>query len=188
MIARPGLLSELSGDAESAHPEKFELGTLPVELMDGVTAAVDHLAGLDDTATGTRRQRLIRSLTAAGQHEQRLFAALHQQLSAIHGVTILGASANRVPVLAFTVQGFGPEQVSDHLARQGVAVWTGPHGQNELISAFGADELGGPVLVGIMPHTTLSEVELLASGVQKLLLGGNAEPSRGFSESLSSVG
>ena len=34
-------------------PERFELGTLPYELLAGTTAAVDFLAGLDPDATGT---------------------------------------------------------------------------------------------------------------------------------------
>jgi hypothetical protein len=43
-------------------PERFELGTLPYELLAGTTAAVDFLAGLDPThrpggtaANGSRR-------------------------------------------------------------------------------------------------------------------------------------
>ena len=39
-------------------PERFELGTLPYEIMAGVTAAVDFIAGLAP-AVGTRRDRLV---------------------------------------------------------------------------------------------------------------------------------
>src|SRR5581483_4502639 len=39
-------------------PDRFELGTLPYELLAGTTAAVDFLAGLDDEGTGSRRDRL----------------------------------------------------------------------------------------------------------------------------------
>jgi hypothetical protein len=46
-----------------------------------------------------------------------------------------------------------------------------------LISAFGADEAGGPVLVGIMPHTTLAEVEQLIAGLQKLIRAGVVSPN-----------
>jgi cysteine desulfurase family protein (TIGR01976 family) len=191
MIARPGLLTELGGATGALAPERFEVGSLPVELMDGVTAAVDHLAGLDDTASGNRRQRLIQSITAAGAHEGRVFGGLIAALNSIRGVTVLGHPANRVPVVAFTVAGYRPDQVADHLARHGVSVWTGPHGHHELIRAFGADELGGPVLVGIMPHTTQSEADLLISGVQKLVLGGSGgvlDPLSSWSSSLSGVG
>jgi cysteine desulfurase family protein (TIGR01976 family) len=202
MIARPGLLTELAGDDATVGPvgpERLELGPLPVELMDGVTAAVDHLAALDDTAHGGRRVRLLRSLTEVRSHEQRVFNGLLAQLSSISGITVLGRPANRVPVVAFTVARYRPDEVGDFLARHGVAVWTGGHGQQELISAFGADELGGPVLVGVMPHTTSAEVDVLIGALQKLVLGGlsagvtsggggsTAEPHR-WSTSLSGVG
>jgi cysteine desulfurase family protein (TIGR01976 family) len=177
MIARPGLLGELSGGAGDGRPEQFESGALPVELMDGVTAAIDHLASLDDTATGNRRQRLIRSLTAAGEHQARVFTALLNQLNSMSGITMLGWPKHRVPAVAFTVHGYRAEQVADHLARHGVAVWTGAHSHHELISAFGADEAGGPVLVGIMPHTTLAEVEQLIAGLQKLIRAGVVSPN-----------
>jgi cysteine desulfurase family protein (TIGR01976 family) len=177
IVARPGLLSELSGtgvpDGPSApRAQSFELGSLPVELMDGVTAAVDHLAGLDDAATGSRRQRLIRSLTAANEHEAQVFIGLVNQLDSIRGVTVLGRPAKRIPVVGFTVQGYRAEQVADHLGRNGVAVWVGAHGESELIRTFGADEAGGPVLVGIMPHTTAAEVDALIAGLQKLIHSG----------------
>jgi cysteine desulfurase family protein (TIGR01976 family) len=179
MVARPGLLGELSGAAgSSAVPaQSFELGSLPVELMDGVTAAVDHLASLDDTATGSRRQRLIRSLTAANEHEAQVFIGLINQLNSIRGVTVLGRPAKRIPVVGFTVHGYRAEQVADHLGRNGVAVWVGAHGENELIRTFGADEAGGPVLVGIMPHTTAAEVDALIAGLQKLVHSGPANGS-----------
>jgi selenocysteine lyase/cysteine desulfurase len=141
--------------------------------MDGVTAAVDHLAALDDAATGTRRQRLLQSLTAAGEHEHAVFARLQQGLRSVRGVTLLGTPSARVPVAAFTVRGYTPDQAADQLARLGVAVWTGPHGHTELIASFGADELGGAVLVGIMPHNTMAEVDALIGGLQRLVHGPN---------------
>ena len=171
IIARPGLIGELSGSTgrSGAGAESLELGSLPVELMDGVTAAVDHLANLDDTATGSRRQRLIRSLSAANEHEAMVFIGLLNQLTALPGVTVLGHPAKRIPVVGFTVAGFRAEQVADHLGRNGVAVWVGAHGETELIRTFGADEAGGPILVGIMPHTTKAEVDALIAGLQKLI-------------------
>ena len=52
------------------------IGPLPVELLDGVTAAVDHLAGLDEAATGSRRERLLTSVTSARGYQDRLFERL----------------------------------------------------------------------------------------------------------------
>ncbi|MFA4842015.1 MAG: aminotransferase class V-fold PLP-dependent enzyme, partial [Agrococcus sp.] len=53
LIAEPALLESLSPDkllpSSDAVPERFELGTLPYELMAGTTAAVDFIAGLAPT-------------------------------------------------------------------------------------------------------------------------------------------
>ena len=49
-------------------PERFELGTLPYEIMAGVTAAVDFIAGLAPEAA-TRRERLIAANEVIDEHE-----------------------------------------------------------------------------------------------------------------------
>ncbi len=68
VAASPALLETLTMDkllpSSDAVPERFELGTLPYELLAGVTAAVDVLAGLDPSATGSRRERILASFDA----------------------------------------------------------------------------------------------------------------------------
>ena len=60
-IAAPALLERLRPDklasAPDRVPDRFETGTLPFADLAGVTAAVDHLAGLDPQPTGPRRRR-----------------------------------------------------------------------------------------------------------------------------------
>ncbi len=168
LIARPGLLDEIDEDSRQPVPQRYELGSLPVELLDGVTAAIDHLAGLDEAATGTRRERLIASVKAAGAHQRRLFTVLDARLRKIRGVTLLGSNLERVPAAAFTVAGYTPTEVGDFLQSRGVSVWTGANGMTELMTALGADELGGTVHVGLMPHTTISEIDQLVRAVKEL--------------------
>ena len=54
LVAAPSLLESLHPDkllpSTDAVPERFELGTLPYEIMAGVTAAVDFIAGLGPAA------------------------------------------------------------------------------------------------------------------------------------------
>jgi cysteine desulfurase family protein (TIGR01976 family) len=171
IVAHPGVLHSMGRDRPGPIPQKFELGALPVELLDGLAAAVDHLAGLDEAATGSRRQRLSRSLTEAGNYERRVYAHLDQRLRAVVGVTVLGSAPNRVPVAAFTVKARSPDQVGDYLGRHGVSVWTGRSGQSQLMSALGVDELGGAVQIGIMPHTTHGEVDQLVDALTELVHG-----------------
>lgn len=167
MIAREGLLYELDEDCPEPVPQRYELGALPVELLDGVVAAVDHLAGLSESATGTRRQRLIASLRATAEYEHRLFMLLDRRLRATSGVTVLGSPAQRVPLLSFAVDGRKAAEVGDYLKSRGVSVWTGETGMTHFMSTLGADELGGTVHAGLMPHTTLAEVDRLAAALDE---------------------
>lgn len=63
-------------------PERFELGTLPYELLAGVTATVDFLAELGGTE-GTRRERLEIAWQRVAAHEERLLAWLLSGLAEI---------------------------------------------------------------------------------------------------------
>jgi cysteine desulfurase family protein (TIGR01976 family) len=166
--AAPGLLEQLDGDNRTGLPQHFEFGPTSVELLDGLVAAIDHLADLDEWASGTRRERIIASLTAAGDYEQSLYERLDAGLRSVAGVTVLGSSDDRLPMAAFTVAGHIPQQVGDYLQRRGVSAWTGPCGLSELLAAYGADELGGATYVGLMPHTAAKDVDLLLNTLELL--------------------
>jgi selenocysteine lyase/cysteine desulfurase len=83
-------------------------------------------------------------------------------------VTVFGGTDDRLPVLAFTVARRSPAQVGEFLARHGISVWTGPSGLTQLMTAFGADELGGATFAGFMPHTTVTEVDQLLTALRAL--------------------
>lgn len=167
LVTRPGLLTELTrGTARAGRTP--EIGPLPVELLGGATAAVDHLAGLDQRARGSRRERLVASISAAGLHTSALFDYLEQGLRHQPHVTVLGSLDSRLPVLAFTVERYTAEQAADALARRGVSVWTGPSQVDDLLQAFGADEQGGASFIGLMPHTTAAEIDLFLDGLFSL--------------------
>ncbi|WP_159440849.1 aminotransferase class V-fold PLP-dependent enzyme [Jatrophihabitans endophyticus] len=173
VVARPGLLDELgelddAPAAERSALQRFENFPLPVELLDGVTAAVDHLADLDENPEGTRRDRLVRSVTASARYAGGLFAHLDAELRELPGVTVLGASERALPVTAYTVAGCSPDEVGAFLQRHDVSVWTGASGLSEVLRAFGADEFGGAVFLGVMPHTTAGEVEQFVDAMRQL--------------------
>ncbi|HEY7010187.1 MAG TPA: aminotransferase class V-fold PLP-dependent enzyme [Jatrophihabitantaceae bacterium] len=160
IVARPGLLLELD--------EPIETGPLPVELLDGATAAIDHLATLEEGAEGTRRERLAASVVAAGAHTAALWDHFIAAVDDMPHVFVFGGTVDRLPVFAFTVSGHSPTQVGEYLAGRGVSVWTGPAGMSQLMAAFGADELGGAVFAGFLPHTTRSEVDRLLAALADL--------------------
>ncbi len=168
LAARPDLLLELDGRARTPALHHFELAPLPVELLDGASAAVDHLAGLDERATGSRRERLLASIGAARTHTGALWRGLAAELRRMPHVTFLGGAGERVPVGAFSVAGRRPAQVGDALAKAGVSVWSGPSELTSLMTAFGVDEIGGAVFIGLMPHSTDTEVHRLVTGLAEL--------------------
>ncbi|MEO9110269.1 MAG: aminotransferase class V-fold PLP-dependent enzyme, partial [Jatrophihabitantaceae bacterium] len=92
MAARPGLLLEITGGTNPPARERLEVGPLPVELLDGLTAAIDHLAGLGEPPEGPRRARILASVNAVREYTADLYARLDRGLRALPTVTVLGTS------------------------------------------------------------------------------------------------
>src|SRR4051812_23092782 len=82
-------------------PERFELGTLPYELLAGTTAAVEFLAGLT-SADGSRRERLVAAMTTVEAYEDELREHLEKELTALPGVRLWSRAAHRTPTLLLT--------------------------------------------------------------------------------------
>ncbi|MDI5974949.1 cysteine desulfurase-like protein [Amycolatopsis magusensis] len=170
VVADPALLENLRPDklASSSDdvPNRFETGTLPFADLAGVTAAVEHLAGLTD-ATGTRRERLLASMTAAEDHEQRLFARLLDGLREIPGVTLHGAPQRRTAVAYFTIDGQTPRQTAETLAAAKVNVWNGHNYAWELTSALGIRDAGSAVRASIVHYNDGTDVDRLLDCLQR---------------------
>ena len=170
LAAAPELLEQLLPDkllpSSNAVPERFELGTLPYEMLAGTTAAVDFIAGLASVATD-RRSRVLESMTAVAEHEDRLFARLLDGLSRHLRVRVYGAPARRTPTVLFSVAGHASKAVYEHLASRDV---NAPAGSFYAIEASRWIGLGdeGAVRAGLAPYTTEDEVNRLLEGVAEL--------------------
>ena len=172
VIARPALLESLRPDklvpSPDTVPERFELGTPPYADLAGVTAAVDHLAGLDDAATGSRRERILASMTAAERHEQRLFGVLLDGLDGMRHVTTYGKAARRTATAYFTVASHTPQQVAEHLASRRINVWNGHNYAWELTGVLGIRDAGSAVRAGLVHYNDESDVGRLLEAVAEL--------------------
>jgi cysteine desulfurase family protein (TIGR01976 family) len=172
VIAAPALLETLRPDklvpSPDEVPERFELGTPPFADQAGVAAAVDHLAGLDPAATGSRRQRVLASMAAAHEHEQRLFGVLLGGLDEMRHVTMYGKAANRTATAFFTVAGLAPSQVAAHLTSRKINVWSGHNYAWELTGRLGIRDSGSAVRAGLVHYNDRSEVERLLEAVADL--------------------
>jgi cysteine desulfurase family protein (TIGR01976 family) len=168
VVADPALLETLSPDkllpSSEQVPERFELGTLPYELLAGTAAAVDFLASLDADATGDRRSRVLASMAALEEHEADLLDRLIKGLRELSGVTLHGAPSRRTPTVLFSVDGKHGYDVHAELATYGV---NAPAGSFYALEAARWADLGdtGAVRAGLAPYSTVEDVERLLAAV-----------------------
>jgi selenocysteine lyase/cysteine desulfurase len=147
-------------------PERFELGTLPYELLAGTTAAVDFLAGLGGGGT-TRRERLQSSLRLVEEYEDNLRDELEARLAAIPGVKLYGHAVRRTPTLLFTVDGWTPAAVAERLAAANVNAPAGSFYAYEPARHLGLGAAGA-VRVGLAPYTDQSDIDRLIAAMTNL--------------------
>jgi cysteine desulfurase family protein (TIGR01976 family) len=178
VVAEPALLETLHPDKLAPAPEgvpgRFERGTAALADLAGVTAAVEHLASLNpapdnpDTATGSRRQRVLAAMAAVEEYETQLFARLLGGLGAMEHVTLYGRAARRTPTAFFAVAGHSPWQVAEHLAACQVNVWNGDNYAWELAGVLGLRDSGGAVRAGLVHYNDESDVDRLLAAVSEL--------------------
>ncbi|HEY6423340.1 MAG TPA: cysteine desulfurase-like protein [Pseudonocardiaceae bacterium] len=175
VAADPGLLEALHPDkllpSPDTVPERFELGTNPFASLAGVVAAVQHLAGLDGAASGSRRECLATSRHAAVAHEDALGHRMLEGLQAIPGVTLYGSPRQRTPTAYFRLAGRVPAEVAEALSARGINCWHGHAYAWDLAGALGLHEGGGAVRTSVNFYTTAAEVDRLLDAVADLTAG-----------------
>ncbi|WP_406438590.1 cysteine desulfurase-like protein [Streptomyces sp. NBC_01613] len=172
LAARPELLHTLRPDkllpSTDAVPERFELGTLPYEFLAGTTAAVDFLAGLDPTVTGTRRQRLIGAFAALEAHEAVLRTQIDKGLSSLEGITIHSRAADRTPTLLLTFEDRSTTDAYRFLGERGVHAPAGSFYAIEASRRLGLGDTGG-LRIGLAPYSCAEDVDRLLAGLSEFL-------------------
>jgi len=160
-VADPDLLKTLEPDklvpSTDEVPERFELGTLPYEMLAGTVATVDFIAGLAAGDATGRRGRVLASMAAVERHEDLLFDRLVGGLGAMAGVTLHGRAALRTPTALFSVEGRTPAEVYQRLGARGV---NAPAGTFYAIEAARWAGLGdaGAVRAGLAPYSNEEDV------------------------------
>ncbi len=171
VVARPELLERLHPaklvPAPDQGPERFERGTPPFELLAGVTAVVDWLAGLTEVS-GDRRKRVTSAMRGLEQYLETLLARALGGLSAIPGVRLLGAAAHRTPTVSFVVEGHEPSEVARRLGERGISVWDGDNYARELMRRFGLADRGGAVRASIVLYNDENDIDRLLDGLSAL--------------------
>ncbi|SFP96104.1 cysteine desulfurase family protein, VC1184 subfamily [Geodermatophilus dictyosporus] len=169
VVAAPELLETLHPDkllpSTDAVPERFELGTLPYELLAGTTAAVDYLAALGG-ADGDRRTRLVAGMAAVEAHEDRLRQRVEDAVDGLPGVTLWSRARHRTPTLLLTFADRPAAEVSRALAARGVNAPAGTFYAIEASRRLGLGDTGG-LRVGMAPYTDDADVDRLLEGLRE---------------------
>jgi cysteine desulfurase family protein (TIGR01976 family) len=171
-VASPALLETLNNDkllpSTLVVPERFEFGTLAYEIMAGVSASIDYLTTLDDQATGTRRERLVKSLTSLEEYEQSLFDYMAKELANLPGITIYSKAKHHTPTAYFNFKGVDAAELYKFMATKKVNLPAHNFYALEVSRALGLGDIGA-IRAGLAPYSTKDDVDRLISGLEEYL-------------------
>ena len=150
-------------------PDKWESGTQVHELIAGIAAAVEYIAGVgkhSDAGAQTRREALAAAYRMTVAHETRLIWRLIEGLQAIPGLKIYGItdpkrSAERCSTLSFGIEQRHPNEIAEFLGERGIFAWHGNYYALNLSERLGVESQGGMLRIGLVQYNTMDEVERL---------------------------
>ncbi|PZW42216.1 cysteine desulfurase [Humitalea rosea] len=129
-------------------PAKHEAGTPAIIEAVGLHAAIDYVNAI--------------GFDAIEAHERELTEHAMAKLSAVEGLSILGAAQDRGGVFAFSLDNAHAHDLSTLLDRAGIAVRAGRHCAEPLHTRFGLD---GTCRASFGIYTTIEEVDFLADAL-----------------------
>lgn len=171
LVADPDLLEALRPDkllpSTDAVPERFELGTLPYELLAGATAAIDLIDSLG--TGGTRRERLVAAAATIAEHELRLRLRIEEGLAALGDrLTLHSRAVDRTSTLFVTLRDRLPVDAYELLAKRDVLVPAGTFYAYETFRALRLPDDSG-LRIGLAAYNDDSDVDRLLEGLTDVL-------------------
>ena len=131
-------------------PLKYEAGTSNFIGAVTLATAIDYVESI--------------GVAAIEEHEQQLLRYATERLEAIEGLRIYGKAERKCPLVSFTVEGTHPYDVGMILDKLGIAIRTGHHCAEPVMTHFGVT---GMCRASIGMYNTLEEVDTLAKGVER---------------------
>jgi cysteine desulfurase/selenocysteine lyase len=131
-------------------PYKFEAGTPNIAGVLGLGAAIDFLGGFD--------------MKAVGMHEETLLQYATERLSEIEGLRLIGTAGEKAGVVSFVLGDVHPHDIGTILDREGIAVRTGHHCAQPVMTRFGVP---ATVRASFALYNTREEIDLLVGGLTK---------------------
>jgi cysteine desulfurase/selenocysteine lyase len=132
-------------------PYKFEAGTPNISGAVGMAAAMDYIEGL--------------GIDKIAAHEQRLLQLATAELERIPGIEIIGKAAHKAAVLSFTMEGVHPHDLGTILDTEGIAVRTGHHCAQPVMTFFG---IPATARASFGVYNTEKDVASLVAGLKKV--------------------
>jgi cysteine desulfurase family protein (TIGR01976 family) len=149
-------------------PERFELGTLPYELMAGATAAVGFLAAIAPGDAADRRGRLRNSVAAIDAHELRMRQRIEEGLAGFGSkVRMHSLAGDRTPTLYITLPGRRTADAAAFLVARNVQAPASHFYGWEPWLRLGLDDDG--LRMGVAPYTNDEDVDRLLDGLAEFL-------------------
>ena len=134
-------------------PLKFEAGTSNFIGAVGLAEAMRYVESIGIEAIET--------------YEQELLAYMTERLSTIDGLKIYGTAERKCPLVCFTIEGTHPYDVGMILDKLGVAIRTGHHCAEPVMTHFGVT---GMCRASIGMYNTKEEVDVLVKGIERAVM------------------
>jgi cysteine desulfurase family protein (TIGR01976 family) len=155
-------------------PDRWETGTQVHELIAGIGAAVEYIAGVGrhcDPSVTTRREALAAAYRTTVAHERRLITRLIEGLQLIPGARIYGISNSkcfeeRCSTLSMRIGRHNPATIAAFLAEHGIFTWDGNYYALNLTERLGVESQGGLLRIGMVHYNTIEEVDRLLAALR----------------------
>jgi cysteine desulfurase family protein (TIGR01976 family) len=156
-------------------PDRWETGTLAHELIAGIGAAVEYIAGVgrhNDPAAKTRREALAAAYQTTVAYERRLITRLIEGLRTIPGVRIYGITdprrfGERCSTLSLRIGDHSPKAIARFLAKRGMFTWEGNYYALNLTERLQVEQKDGMLRIGLVHYNTIEEVDRLLGALRE---------------------
>ena len=166
LYSKSGKLDQLPVDRLSTQkqiaPYCIETGTLNHAALAGVNATIAFLSLFGKG--NILRDRLISGMIAINKHEQKLARKLHNEISLIKKLKIIGpefGDKERAPTISFVHDNLSAIDVCRKLADHNITAWDGHFYAQKAIEVLGIEEQGGVTRLGISLYNNENDIDIV---------------------------
>jgi len=147
------MISKVSFDRTTYNdlPFKFEAGTANFIGAAGLATALQYYQSM--------------GIEAATRYEEELLQYATQRLTSLDDVRIIGTAQHKAAILSFLVGQIHPYDTGMILDKLGIAVRTGAHCTEPVMTHYGID---GTVRASLAFYNTREEVDRLVEGIERV--------------------